>query len=131
MGPVSELLDVVTGRLTDVAQSDIVVGDPVELGGLTFVPLSRISLGFGGGGGQGEGEGQGPHGKKKDGRSVQGRGRGSGGGSGGGAKVRPVAVVVFGPEGVEVLPIDEKRGALERIFDKVPDLIERFEGAKA
>ncbi|MFC1863792.1 GerW family sporulation protein [Thermodesulfobacteriota bacterium] len=85
-----------------------------------MVPLSRVSIGFGGGGG--EGDQQFGHGKdKKEGRH---RAKGIGLGSGGGAKVRPVAVIVFTEDGVRVEEIPDKRGPFDKIFNKIPDIIE-------
>jgi hypothetical protein len=36
-------------------------------------------------------------------------------------------VVIFGPEGVQVRPIPKKKGPLDKLFDKIPELIEQFE----
>jgi uncharacterized spore protein YtfJ len=52
------------------------------------------------------------------------RGKGTGGASAGGGKVRPVAV--FSDQGVEVLPIDDRQSSLEKLMEKIPDLVGRF-----
>lgn len=122
MQQVKELLDLVCGRLEDTAKSDVVVGSPIELGKVTVVPLSRISVGFGVGGGSGQGEA--PQGR---GRHPQptGKGKGSGGGTGGGATVRPVGVAIFSEDGVEIVPIADRQGLLDKIFDKIPELVDK------
>lgn len=120
MEQLKELMGLVLGRVEKVAKSDIVVGDPITMGDVTIVPLSRLTMGFGGGGGEGEGEAQ----QTKRGRSRKSKGKGKGGGSGMGAKVRPVGVVVFGPDGVDVHPIPAKKGLLDKIFDRIPEVIE-------
>jgi uncharacterized spore protein YtfJ len=129
MQHVKELLELVTGKLETVAQSDAVVGEAIELGGVTLVPLTRISLGFALGGGEGEGQGFGPgaHAGRKRGAGPQ--GKGIGGGTGGGAKVRPVGVAIFSADGVEILPIKDKKGLLDRLFDKVPELVDMVKEA--
>ncbi len=129
MQHVKELLDLVIGKLETVAQSDAVVGEPIELGGVTLVPLTRINLGFGVGGGEGEGQGfgPGPHGPKK--RVGGAQGKGVGGGTGGAAKVRPVGVAIFSADGVEILPIKDKKGLMDRLFDKIPELVEMVKEA--
>lgn len=129
MQHVKELLELVTGKLETVAQSDAVVGEPIEVGGVTLVPLTRISLGFGMGGGEGDGQGFGPgaHSGRK--RAVGPQGKGIGGGTGGGAKVRPVGVAIFSADGVEILPIKDKKGLLDRLFDKVPELVDMVKEA--
>jgi len=129
MQHVKELLELVTGKLETVAHSDTVVGEPIELGGVTLVPLTRISLGFGMGGGEGEGQGFGPgaHGRTR--RAAGPQGKGIGGGTGGGAKVRPVGVAIFSADGVEILPIKDKKGLLDRLFDRVPELVDMVKEA--
>ena len=126
---IKEVLDLVSERLASTAKSDMVVGKPLELGGLTVVPLSRVSVGMGGGGGQGEGQGMGPGGPGRRGHNFQGVGKGVGGGCGGGAKVRPAAVAVFTPNGVKILPIPDRKGKLDKLLDRLPDLVERVQAA--
>ena len=119
MQQVQEIIGQVTHTLGDIASSDVVVGAPLEVGPVTVVSISRVMAGFGGGGAEGRGE--------ERAKKVQAEtGMGSGGGSGGGAVVRPVAVVVFTNDGVEVLPIAEKRGKIEKLLDQLPELMERF-----
>ena len=120
MENVMEILEQIVDTLSDTAKSDVVVGREVELGSVKIVPLSRVSIGFGGGGG--EGDQQLGHGRDRKDRPH--RGKGIGAGSGGGAKVRPVGVVVFTEDGVRVEEIPDKKGPLDKIFDKIPDIIE-------
>ena len=122
MEQVLQMLELVSGEAGQVANSDVVVGDPIEVGGVTVVPLCRVSLGFGAGAGQGEGEP--PKGKR------HGAGKGQGGGGGGGGKVRPVGVVVFGADGVEVHPIQDRQGVVDRVFDRIPELIDLVKDLK-
>lgn len=129
MQHIKELLELIASKLETVSQSDTVVGEPIELGGVTLVPLTRISLGFGMGGGEGEGQefGPGAHGGKRGSSGMH--GKGVGGGTGGGAKVRPVGVAIFSADGVEVLPIQDKKGLVDRLFDKVPELVDMVKEA--
>jgi uncharacterized spore protein YtfJ len=121
MEHVKELMGLVLGQVENVAKSDIVVGDAITLGDVTIVPLSRMTIGFGAGGGEGEGEG--PHDHKRS-RRQRMRGKGVGGASGMGAKVRPIGVVVFSADGVEVHPITAKRGLIDKVFDRIPEVID-------
>ncbi len=121
MQQVEEIIEQVATTLSDLAQSDVVVGTPQQVGQVTVVPLSRISAGFGGGGGEGRGGATG--------KGTKGSGAGKGSGSAGAAVVRPVAVVVLSEERVQVLTIPEKQGKLGKLIDQVPDLIERFQSS--
>jgi uncharacterized spore protein YtfJ len=114
---ISQLMDDLSSTLFDTANSDIVVGQPIELGNATIVPLSRVSIGFGGAGGEGDQH----FGCRKD-RHC---GKGKGAGAGGGGKVRPVGVIVFTEDGVTVEKIPDRLSSIEKVFEKVPDFIDR------
>ncbi|HOX43868.1 MAG TPA: GerW family sporulation protein [Myxococcota bacterium] len=124
------LMDLLAGRMADLTKSDLVAGEPLTFGPVTLVVLSRVTLGFGAGGGEGEGDFQQLHADKKQ-RPPFGKGKGVGAGAGGGGKARPVAVVAFGPEGVQILPVPERKGLLDKLFDRVPELIELAQKAQA
>ena len=128
-----EMLDLVTSKFSDFADSNVVVGEPVKLDKVTIVPLIRVNVGFGGGGGQGEGDFAGPHKGKRKGPANCGPGKGIGGGAGAGGKARPVGVIIFDEDGVSVQAIPRKKGLLDKLFDRVPeviDLIKQAQGEK-
>ena len=117
---IRDIVELVSDRLAGIADSDVVMGEPMKVGEVTIVPISRLGLGFGAGGGTGEAPGmKGRHGMAEG-------GKGTGGGSGCAGKVRPVAVAVFSDGGVEILPIADKKGRLDKLLEKIPDLVERF-----
>jgi uncharacterized spore protein YtfJ len=120
MTNISEFIEEATRSLSDAANSEVVVGQTIELGSAKIIPLCRISLGFGGGGG--EGDQRFCHGQGKKDNHANGKGKGSG--ACGGAKVRPVAAIVFTEEEVRVEKIPDKSGPLDKIFEKIPDLID-------
>jgi len=128
MEQLDDVVDQVADALSEVARSEVVVGTPLEVGGVTVVPISRVSAGFAGAGGEGEGDVPASGSK---GKGPQGSGKGRGTGSGAGAIVRPVAVVAFQPDGVEVLPIPERHGKIERLLDQLPNLVDRFTNGKS
>ena len=115
-----ELMDEMVNTLSETVKSEVVFGKAVNLGPVKVVPLSRISIGFGGGGGEGD-QRFGHHREKKNKHPV---GKGSGGGGGGRAKVRPVGVLVFTEDGVNVERIPDKTGLCDKIFDRIPDIID-------
>jgi uncharacterized spore protein YtfJ len=115
---ISELMDDISSTLVDTANSEVVVGLPIELGNATIVPLSRVSIGFGGAGGEGD-----QHFGCRNGHRG---GKGRGTGAGGAAKVRPVGVIVFTEEGVTVEKIPDRLSPIEKVFEKVPDFVDRI-----
>lgn len=120
MENMSELLEEMVSTLSDTANSEVVVGQAIELGSARIIPLSRVSTGFGGAAGEGD---QGP-GRCQSRKEKNHHGKGTGSGAGAGAKVRPVGVIIFTDEGVRVEKIPDKSGPLQKIFEKIPDLIE-------
>ncbi len=131
MENIDDLMDLVGDKLTEITTSELVVGPPTTLGNVKIVPLSRINVGFGGGGGDGEYKWKSRGKKSKNiklndkidvGKSAGGKGKGSGGGG----CIRPVAVVVFAENGVEVLKIPEPKKTVNSIFEKMPGIFNKF-----
>ena len=42
-----------------------------------------------------------------------------------GLKVRPVGVAIFSEDGVEIVPITDQQGLLDKIFDRIPELVDK------
>jgi uncharacterized spore protein YtfJ len=121
MKQIEDILQGVSEALSTAWTGDAVVGSPIPLGAVTVYPISMVSMALGGGGGEGEVQAE-ASGKTE---------KGVGGGSGGGARACPVAVLVVGAGGVKVLPLPQRKGALERLLDKIPGLVERVKAAGA
>jgi uncharacterized spore protein YtfJ len=119
MKDIEEILQGVSEALSTAWTGDAVVGSPISMGGVTVYPVSMVSVGLGGGGGEGEVAPE--AGGKPE--------KGVGGGSGGAARACPVAVLVAGAGGVKVLPLPQRKGAVERLLDKIPDLVGRVKTA--
>ncbi|MDB4894690.1 MAG: hypothetical protein JWN15_952 [Firmicutes bacterium] len=84
-----------------------VMGEPINYGDVTLVPVMDLMFGAGGGGGEGE----------KD--------QGSGAGGGMGARLSPKAVIVIKNGEAQVLQLG-KGGAIDKIVDAIPELITKF-----
>ena len=89
MEHLDDMMRLVGEELATFANSNVVVGTPIEFANSTVVTISRVTIGLAGGGAGGEGEGKVKK-TSKDTNVV-----GAGGVSTGAAKVRPIAVVVF------------------------------------
>jgi uncharacterized spore protein YtfJ len=111
---VETLIEKVMGELHRIVQTETVIGEPVQAGGVTLIPVSKISFGFGAGGGGQEGKGQ--------------------SGTGGGATVEPIAFVVIDEEGrVQILTLKDKEAGLGQLVGLVPEAlakIRKFMGKK-
>jgi len=116
-----ELLKEIVDDMKTVAKTDTVIGEPIEVAGNIIIPVSRVALGFGGGTGHGEGDDVSKHTK----------GLGEGGAGGGGIRVEPAAFIVIREGKVEIQAVPSKRGALDELFEKAPELVEKFMKARS
>ena len=109
---VETLIEKVMSELHRIVQTETVVGEPVQAGKVTLIPVSKISFGFGAGGG--------PEGK--------------GSGTGGGATVEPIAFVVVDEDGrVQIMTLKDKEASLGQLVGLVPEAIakiKKFMGKK-
>ena len=114
--PISEVIGLTMQKVKEMIDANTIVGEPIHAGGVTLVPVSKITVGFGSGGSD--------FGKKKqdeDGRSF-------GGGGGAGITITPVVFIVITGENVRVLSVDSApQSPAERLIDMLPKVIEKAE----
>lgn len=110
---VVEILKGVVSELREIARSETIIGEPVNVGKRTVIPVVKISVGFGVGGGQGE---------------DQKRGTGFGGGGGGGAKIDPAAFIIIDDKDISLLPV--AKGKLDQIIDAIPGFAQKLSKLK-
>jgi sporulation protein YtfJ len=115
-----DLLTNMVEEMRQVAKTETVIGDPIEVAGNTIIPVSRVSLGFGGGTGHGEGDDTTKHSK----------GLGEGGGGAGGIRIEPAAFIVVKEGKVEVVGVPNKRTSLDELIDRAPEFMERVMKAR-
>lgn len=107
--------DVAMEHLQSVTRTETVIGEPFEVGGQRFVPITEIRLGIGAAGGEGRAE----------------VAKTGGGGLVGGFRVSPVAVVCLADDVVTVLPVKQAKGTIERVLDLVPEILAKLKDASA
>jgi uncharacterized spore protein YtfJ len=108
MSELDEVLDAAVDELGRMAKAQACVGDPITAGAYTVIPIA--SVGFGGG----LGRGMGPRAEDRD--------KGGGGAFGFGGGVRPVAVIIIGPDGVKIEPIpDLDKGDWSQVLGALTD----------
>ncbi len=109
MADLENLVKTTLSELREVAKAQSVVGDPVEVGKTTVIPLVKLGFGFGGGGAEG-----------KDGER---------GGTGGGGGVQPVAVLVVRDDEVRLERMSGQSGfssATNTVTDLVKSVLDRW-----
>jgi len=108
---IEDVIRTMLHELREIVKTETVVGEPLVVGDVTIVPVSKISFGFGAGGGQGE---------KDDGGS----------GTGGGGSVQPVAFIVIQKGKVQLLPLEDKGMSVGELLKYAPDVIKKIKEFK-
>ena len=103
-----ELLAKITEFIKAEARTESIIGEPVQLGEFTCVPVIKVSVGFGSGGGERGGD-------SKNGKAM-------GAGAAAGVTINPIGFLVSRGKEISFLSTDKATG-FAAIFDKVPDLI--------
>ena len=106
---IEKLAETLMEKLRFITKAETVIGEPIQAGESTVVPVSRVSLGFGFGGHQGKGDTS---------------------ASGGGASVDPVAFLVIKGDDVRIMPITKDSSLVSKVMDIVPDVMNKFTGKK-
>jgi len=110
----SDVLNPIVESLEKNLTTRQVFGEPLQVGGVTLVPVMDLMFGFGGGSGEGKNE-------KNEG--------GTGGGGGGGARLAPKAIIVISEGHASVMMLG-KAGFAEKIAEAIPSLVDRLAAAK-
>jgi len=109
----AEIIGKLMEELRTIAKTETILGERIQVGEFTLIPVSRISLGIGAGGGKGN------EAKKE----------GEGGGGGGGVTITPIAFIAV--KGGEIsFHVIKKVGTLDSIFENLPELAEKILAAK-
>jgi len=111
----SEVIKTALDQISYIAKTETIIGEPIQAGPVTLIPVSKISIGFAAGGAGDE--------SKKN----------AGTGTGGGVNVMPVAFISIVGDKVHVHPIDKKDTSLGQLLSMAPELIQkvsRFVGSK-
>ncbi|MCL2550268.1 MAG: sporulation protein [Methanimicrococcus sp.] len=115
---IQEVISEVTEELEKIVSTQTVIGDPITVSGKTFIPITRLSVGFASGGFE--------RGSKTGGNVPY------GGGGGAGAKVEPIAFIVIDNEKTELLTIKESQleDEIVRFLSLIPSIIDKVKAAK-
>jgi len=105
---VGELVEKLLKNLESIVESETVIGEPVQAGETTIIPLTKIALGFGAGGGEKDDQNQ------------------TASGTGGGANIEPVAVIVVKGDDVTIRNLKEKKADYSKLLDMIPQVVNKF-----
>jgi uncharacterized spore protein YtfJ len=101
----SDVIKTAMDQLQFIAKTETVIGDPIVAGGITLIPVSRVSIGFAAGGGNDS--------------------KPSGAGTGGGVSITPVAFVSVCDGRVQVHSLTKSDLDLGKLLALAPDLVQK------
>ena len=113
--PINELMSTTMDRIKTMMDANTIIGEPIQAGDVTLIPVSRLSFGFAGGGSDFVTKNQKP-----------GMDNTFGGGSGASAKLEPVAFLVVRGESVKLIPVAPAPATtVDRVIDTVPEVVDK------
>ncbi len=116
--PVGDLMSSTMQRIREMVDVNTIIGQPIQTGDVTLIPVSRVSFGFASGGSDFATKNQKPDGEN-----------GFGGGSGAGVNIVPVAFLIVRGDSVRLLPVAPPAGtAVDRVVEMVPEVLDRVTG---
>ena len=99
-------------KIREMMSVNDVVGEPIVVGDVTILPISKVSVGFGGGGADNA------KAANKD---------AFGGGMGGGVKVQPICFLVVKDGNVRMMPVPvPANSTADRLLEMVPDTLDKI-----
>ncbi len=104
------ILDTTMEKLRGMVDAEVITGNPIEVGNITLIPVSRVSFGLATGGSDFP---------SKTGAEL------FGGGGGAGVTVVPVAFIVISGDNVKMMPIYNELTTVEKAISMTPEIIEK------
>lgn len=113
--PISEVLETTMAKIRQMVDVSTVVGEPMTVGEVTLVSVTKVNIGFGTGGSDYAGKHP----------SVSGTNC-FGGGSGAGITITPIGFLVIKGDTVRMLPVnDVPSTGLDRAIELLPELVDK------
>lgn len=107
---IKSIMDVTMDKLRAMVDANTIIGDPIVVGDVTLLPVSRVSFGLATGGSDFPS-------KTQSGLF--------GGGGGAGVTIVPVAFIAVCDGSVKMMPVYNELSSAEKALAMVPDVIER------
>lgn len=103
----SDVLKTALDQMQYIAKTKTVFGDPIHIGDVTIIPVSKVSIGFAAGGANSE------------------KHSGAGTGTGGGIQVLPVAFISITGDKVQVHPMEKSDPGFSKLMAMAPDIFKK------
>ena len=108
------MLQETISKIREMVDTNNVIGEPIVVGDVTIIPVSKVSVGFGGGGSDFTSK-------------TPVKTEPFGGGVGGGVKVTPICFLVVKDGNVRMMPVATPANTTaDRIVEMVPDTLDKI-----
>lgn len=107
---IKQIMDTTMEKLRTMVDANIITGEPIVVGEITLVPVSKVAFGLATGGSDFP---------SKSGNQL------FGGGGGAGVTVSPIAFIVISGENVKMLPVYNELTTVEKMVNMAPEIIEK------
>ena len=104
------IMNITMDNLKALVDADTIIGTPITAGGVTLIPVSKVSFGLATGG--------------SDFPTKQSTVFGGGGGAG--VTVTPIAFICVSGDSVKMLQVNNEQTAIEKIIESSPELIKKI-----
>ena len=102
-------------KIREMVDVNNVIGEPISVGDVTIIPVSKVSVGFGGGG------------SDLASKNPAKQENPFGGGVGGGVKVTPICFLIVKDGNVRMMPVAVPANTTaDRIVEMVPDTLDKI-----
>ncbi len=110
---ITQMMDVTIDKIREMGDVKTVIGDPIQAGDTTIIPVSKVSYGFASGGSDLP--------AKQNPKDL------FGGGAGAGVTVQPVAFLIINKDGnVRLMPISSQDDKLSNAIRSMPELLDKI-----
>lgn len=124
--PIENLMKTAMTNLKEMVDVNTIIGSPVSTAdGNVILTVSKVNFGFGAGGSDFKGETVARKNATGAQKEVK-QGHPFGGGSGAGVSINPVAFLVVGSTGVQVLHLHNGTHLIEKVLHTVPNTIDKL-----
>lgn len=113
--PIGDLVEATMTKIRNMMDANTVVGKPIEAGGVTVIPVCKISVGYGSGGSDFAQKNQKPENPNA-----------FGGGAGMGVSITPISFLVIRDGNVRMVAVDQPAATVaDRVIDLVPGVVDK------
>ena len=113
--PIGDLVEATMAKIRNMMDANTVVGTPIEAGGVTLIPVCKISIGYGSGGSDFAQKNQKPE-----------HPNAFGGGAGMGVSIIPISFLVIRDGNVRMVAVDQPASTVaDRVLDLMPGVVDK------